>query len=180
MGKQQRFSLTFDFDANIGPIKSQVETLQKSLAGVTLPPSLASNFEKIFGKLNSEMSEFEAMTKNGFANMADVNKAQTSFSKISKLLNQLGAEAGRIKGIDPNKLLPKDAQNKIEGLRKKLGELQTQQKKENNYIKQIEKQNELINKQKKALQDLETARKALEADSKSLGGQKGTLLLWCM
>jgi hypothetical protein len=57
---------------------------------VTLPPNLASSFEKLFGKLDSEMSEFEALVKNGFNNMGDVTKAQNSFGRISKLINQIG------------------------------------------------------------------------------------------
>jgi hypothetical protein len=48
------------------------------------------------------------MTKNGFNNMADVKKAETSFSKISKLFNQISLESSKVKGLDPNKLLPKE------------------------------------------------------------------------
>ena len=107
----------------MGPVKSSMAELQKTLGGITLPPNLAQNFEKLFGKLNSEMSEFEAMTKNGFTSMSDVSKAQTSFGKISKLINQITQEAGRVKGIDPNKLIPKEAQNRVDRLKKKLGEL---------------------------------------------------------
>ena len=81
--------------------------------------------------------------------MADVSKAQTAFSRITKIINQISLEAGRVKGIDPNKLLPKEAQKQVEDLKKKLGELQNQQNKKNEFAKQIEKQNEAIKQQKK-------------------------------
>ena len=169
----QRFQIQFDFQANMGPIKTSVQDLQKTLSGINLPSNVSANFEKLFGKLDSEMADFQAMTKNGFTNMADVGKAQTAFSRITKIINQISLEAGRVKGIDPNKLLPKEAQKQVEDLKKKLGELQNQQDKKNEFAKQIEKQNNAIKQQKKELQDLETKRKALEEDAKSLGGQKG-------
>lgn len=169
----QRFNIQFDFQANMAPIQSSIADLQKKLSGITLPPNLATSFEKLFGKLETEMSQFEALTKNGFGNMVDVNKAQAAFSRISKLMNQIGIEAGRVKGLDPNKLIPKEAQSRVDGLKKKLGELQAQQAKKDSYAESIKKQNELINKQQRALSDLETKRKALDADAKSLSGQKG-------
>jgi hypothetical protein len=61
------------------------------------------------------------MTKNGFSSMADVNKAQTAFARISNLINQINAEAAKVKGIDPNKLIPKEAQKRVQSLKEKLG-----------------------------------------------------------
>lgn len=173
MANQQRFNLVFDFEANMGSVKSSMAELQKTLGGITLPPHLAQNFEKLFGKLNSEMSEFEAMAKNGFTNMGDVSKAQTSFNKISKLINQITQEAGRVKGIDPNKLIPKEAQNRVNGLKKKLGELQAQQAKKDGYAEQIRKQTEAIKKQETAINGLKARRKALAQENSGLGAAKG-------
>jgi hypothetical protein len=93
------------------------------LGGINLPPNLQASFEKLFGRLSTEMADFEAMTKNGFTNMADVNKAQASFARISKILGQIGLETSKVKGLDPNKLLPQDLQTKLSSLSKKFGEL---------------------------------------------------------
>jgi hypothetical protein len=71
----------------MAPIKTAVDKLQESLSKINLPSNLVSNFEKMFSKLNSELSEFEALTKNGFANMSDVNKAANAFGRIQKMLN---------------------------------------------------------------------------------------------
>ena len=169
----QRFQIEFDFNANMGPVKSSIEGLKKSLSEISLPTNMASNFEKIFSKLETEMTEFQALTKNGFANMVDVNKAQASFSKISKLMNQLGLEANRVKGVDPNKFLPKDVQSKVQGLLQKLEVLQQQQNKKDSYAEKIQKQTKLIKEQEKELNNLEIKRKALQEDAKSLGGKKG-------
>jgi hypothetical protein len=42
----------------MGPIKSSVTELQNSLKGITLPPTMAANFKKLFDNLESEMSNF--------------------------------------------------------------------------------------------------------------------------
>ena len=170
---KQRFSIAFDFEANMNPIVSSVANLKKELSGVSLPSNFAANFEKLFGKLEGEISNFQALTKNGFDNIADVKKAETSFSKISKLFSQISLETSKVKGLDPNKFLPKELQSRTNDLKKKLSELQDQQNKKDDFAKKIEKQNEAISKQRKELQNLEIARKALEDDAKSLGGQKG-------
>ena len=107
----------------MGPVKASVADLQKTLGGLNLPSTLATNFEKLFGKLGTEMAEFEAMTKNGFTNMADVNKAQTSFARITRLLGQIGVEVSKVKGLEPEKLLPKEVQTRLSSLSKKFGEL---------------------------------------------------------
>jgi hypothetical protein len=48
---------------------------------------MQGGFDKLFSKLATEISDFEALTKKSFTNMSDVNKAQASFGKIQKLLN---------------------------------------------------------------------------------------------
>ena len=112
MAKQQ-FNIRFDFEANMNQVKTAVADLQKSLQGINLPSNLSTNFEKIFGKLNTEMTNFEALTKSSFTNMADVSKAQNAFGRIQKLLNQLGIESTKIKGLDPNKLIPSGVAKRV-------------------------------------------------------------------
>jgi hypothetical protein len=81
------------------------------------------------------------MTKNGFENMADVNKAQSSFSKITKLVNQIGLETQKVKGIDPQKLLPKSSIDRVEKLEEAWKELKAQSEKKEKASEKIEKQN---------------------------------------
>jgi hypothetical protein len=128
----------------MGPVKASVVDLQKSLGGLSLPPALTASFEKLFSKLGTEMAEFEAMTKNGFANMVDVNKAQTSFARITKILGQIGIEVSKVKGLDPEKLLPKEVQTRLSSLSKKFGELRAQQDKKDGYADKIAKQTKAI------------------------------------
>ena len=90
------------------------------------------------------MAEFEAMTKNGFTNMADVNKAQTSFARITKILGQIGVEVSKVKGLDPEKLLPKELSTRLASVTKKFGELKTQQDKKDGYADKIAKQTKAI------------------------------------
>ena len=170
---QQRFQIQFDFNANMGPVKASVADLQKSLAGLNLPPTLATNFEKLFGKLGTEMAEFEAMTKNGFTNMADVNKAQTSFARITRLLSQIGVEVSKVKGLEPEKLLPKEVQTRLSSLTKKFSELKAQQDKKDGFADKIAKQNKAIKEQETEIENLKTKRKALAKENVEAGAAKG-------
>ena len=170
---KQRFSLEFDFQANMGPVKTAIDNLQKSLSKINLPSNLASNFEKMFGKLGTELSEFEALTKNGFANMSDVNKAANAFGRIQKMLNQINIESSKVKELNPNRLIPSQTVKRVEELTEKWAALQAQSEKKDKFAEKIQKQNKSIKSQKQALEALIEKRAALEADSKSLAGQKG-------
>jgi hypothetical protein len=63
--------------------------LEKNFSNLHLPANLADGITKTFGKLNSEIQNFEAMAGKSFTNMGEVNKAQSSFSKILTLYEQL-------------------------------------------------------------------------------------------
>ena len=169
----QRFNIQFDFQANVGPMKAAISELQKSLTGVKLPDNMANNFTKIFNNLESEFANFQALTKDGLTSMADVNKVQSSFARISKLMNQLGLETSKVKGLDVNKLIPKEAQARTENLQKKLKELQNQQDKKSGYAEELKKQNSLLEKQRIALEGLKARRDALANENKTLGAAKG-------
>lgn len=169
-----RFSLQFDFNGNIEPIKNSINELRKNLNGINLPDSFATSFTKMFGKLENEVKNFEALTKNGFNNIADVNKAQTAFSRISKMINQITLEVGRVKGIEPERLLPKEIQSRTENLKKKLIEVQKQANKKTGLDEEIKKQNKEIEDQIASLERLKIKREALNKEIKSSSGSIGS------
>ena len=169
-----RFDLQFDFKGNIGPITNSINKLRENLNGINLPDSFATNFTKMFGKLENEVKNFEAITKNGFNNIADVNKAQTAFSRISKMINQITLEVGRVKGIEPERLLPKEIQSRTENLRKKLAAVQKQANKKTELGEKIEKQNEAIKDQNDLLDELKRRRETLNKKIKSSSGSIGS------
>ena len=85
----KRFNLVFDVDANIGPIKNAVSGLQGALNKINVPDSFKKNLDSTFTKLSNEIENFEAIASKGFTNMADIGKAEKSFSKITDLLSKL-------------------------------------------------------------------------------------------
>lgn len=172
MGKQH-FNLVFDFDANMGQVKSSIEGLKKSLSGISLPTNFASNFEKLFGSLEKEMSDFEAMAKSGFTNMADVKKAESAFGRISKLISQLSLQSSKVTGLDPDKLIPKQVSDKIAAIQNQWKQLNAEQGKKDELTPKIKKQNDAIEAQKKRIEALLIKKKALEEDSSALGREKG-------
>ena len=173
MAKQQ-FNIRFDFEANMNQVKTAVADLQKSLQEINLPSNLSTNFEKIFGKLNTEMTNFEALTKSSFTNMADVSKAQNAFGRIQKLLNQLGIESTKIKGLDPNKLIPSGVAKRVEDLTAKWASLDAQSKKKDSFAQKIKVQKDAIKDQEREINKLVIKRKALADQNQALGLQKGT------
>ena len=74
----KRFSLTFDVNANINPIKAAVNGLQQAFGKLKLSDSLQSSLDKIFSKLNDEIENFESLASKGFTNLGDISKAEKS------------------------------------------------------------------------------------------------------
>jgi hypothetical protein len=52
-----------------------------------MPDNIGAGLEKTLSKLTSEMEAFEAISKSGFSEMADIKKAEKSFGRITTLLN---------------------------------------------------------------------------------------------
>ena len=169
---KQRFSLEFDFEANMGPIKRSVEDFKKSLEGISLPPALVANFQKLFGSLEREMGDFELLTKKGFTEMADVRKAENAFGRISKLIGQLGQQASKVGGMDPQKLFPQELLTKLTTIKKRWAELDALQKRKDSLAPKITKQNEAIRQQRKKLDELLIKQKALQESEEAIAKQK--------
>lgn len=171
----KKFTLSFDFQANVGPLKSAVDSLQGSLSKVNLSTSLQTSIDKTFTKLNGELQTFEALSSKGFSSMADVKKAEISFNKITTLLSELNLQSSKIKGIDPKKLLPKESVDKVKELTKQWGALIAQIETKSKTSKALDEQNKELKNQGKAIDGLITKRNELAAKNISFGSSKGNL-----
>lgn len=153
----KKFTLTFDVNANIGPIKSAAAELQKAFNGINLSNTMQSGIDRIFSNLTNEISKFEGMASKGFSNMADVGKAERSFEKIVDLIRQLSLKAKEVKGIDPNKLLPEGISKKVEDLQKQYLQVQKVIKDNAKVADQAAKQyNKTIDSEIKKVKQLES------------------------
>ncbi len=168
----KRFNLVFDVDANIGPIKNAVSGLQGALNKINVPDSFKKNLDSTFTKLSNEIENFEAIASKGFTNMADIGKAEKSFSKITDLLSKLRIQTSQLKGIDPNKFLPQENIKKVQELQKSWGKLKEQIEKGTGNSAEITKQTQELEKQKKAADDLQTSYDSLKTKNESLSKSK--------
>ena len=169
----KKFTLTFDVEGNLSPIKGAVKDFQSTIksAKFQIPVGIQGNIDKTISKLNAEIAEFESLTSQGFSNMADIGKAEKSFAKITSLMRQLGSQGEQIKGLDPKKFLPKeilDRTAKLEKAFNKLGDIKINTKK-------IDAQTEAVKKQKEEVEELKTKYEALAAENKTAGARKGNL-----
>lgn len=169
----KKFTLTFDVEGNLSPIKGAVKDFQSTIksAKFQIPVGIQGNIDKTISKLNAEIAEFESLTSQGFSNMADIGKAEKSFTKITSLMRQLSSQGEQIKGLDPKKFLPKeilDRTAKLEKAFNKLGDIKINTKK-------IESQTEAVRKQREEVEELKTKYEALAAENKTSGARKGNL-----
>ena len=169
----KKFTLTFDVEGNLSPIKGAVKDFQSTIksAKFQIPVGIQGNIDKTISKLNAEIAEFESLTSQGFSNMADIGKAEKSFAKITSLMRQLGSQGEQIKGLDPKKFLPKeilDRTAKLEKAFNKLGDIKINTKK-------IDAQTEAVRKQREEVEELKTKYEALAAENKTSGARKGNL-----
>jgi hypothetical protein len=54
----KKFTLQFDFEGNIGPIKNSVKELQDSLKKVKVPDNIGIGLDKTFSRLAAEFDNF--------------------------------------------------------------------------------------------------------------------------
>ena len=71
----KKFTLTFDVEGNLSPIKGAVKDFQSTIksAKFQIPVGIQGNIDKTISKLNAEIAEFESLTSQGFSNMAERN-----------------------------------------------------------------------------------------------------------
>ncbi|MBP5694831.1 MAG: phage tail tape measure protein, partial [Bacilli bacterium] len=172
-GADRNFKITFDVDANIGPLKTAVGQIQGAFNKVNIPANFKKGIEDTLSKLTSEITNFESIASKGFNNLGDVSKANKSFEKITDLFSKLKIQAKDIQGIDLKKFLPAETVKKT----KELGEAWVKVKEQvekgvNSSTAEIKKQNQELDKQKDTLRDLQNALQALQTKNASLDKTK--------
>ena len=173
----KKFTLTFDVEGNIGPVKGAIQDFQSVVkkTDLKIPVGIQGNINKVISKLNAEIEEFENITSQGFANMSDISKAEKSFTRINGLMRQLGEYGKQIHRIDPKKFLPKEVIDRTEKLQKAFDKLSDISLVDKANTKKVEAQTEAIKKQQEEVEKLKTKYDALAAENKASGARKGVL-----
>jgi len=171
----KKFNITFDVDANITPVKNAISGLQSALSKINIPENFKKGLTDTFTKLDNEIKNFESIASKGFTNLADVNKAEKSFDRVTDLLSKLRTEAARLKGVDPNKLLPKETIDKTKALHSEWVKLKAAMDKGFGNTAEIAKQNQELDKQNNKLEELQGKYNDLAAANKTMGARRGTL-----
>ena len=171
----KKFSIEFDVNANINPMKSAIGDLKNSLGNLKIPDTFKKSIQGTVDALEKEITTFESIASKGFTNMGDFNKANKSFEKISDLFNKLGIQVKNLKGVDPNKFLPAETLKKTQSLQQAWLKLKQTVDKGLGNSAAIEKQNKAIAEQEQKVRDLEASYEKLKQENMSMGSSKGNL-----
>ena len=152
----KRFSLTFDVNANIGPVKATLQQFQSLLKNTALniPVDIKGSMEGTLAKLETEIQSFEKTAAQGFSSMSEIRTAEKSFGRIQFLMSQLSNQALKLGTIDFNKFLPKETQERTKILLDQLKELQKLQSGSSS-AKNIAAQNKELQKQRKIITQIQ-------------------------
>lgn len=114
-----KISLTIDANLALGNLKSQAQQLKSMLqdaAKVNFAEGSTDGFEKRLKKLQGEIENFSAKSKDGFSSMSDVNAAGRILDKIRTEYASLSDQFEGFQ-LNPKQLLPKEVFDRLKELR---------------------------------------------------------------
>lgn len=159
---QGTINLTANLD--VSKIKSSINQIKSSLAGIKMSPNLQSSFTKAFSGLEKSLDQYEARLKKGFSSKSDVSGLNKNINEIIKYFSLVDKEIDKIQSelgneIDLGKFIkiPEDAKGKIQGLKKEIEDLK-------------QKLNNFTGKDSQAFKNIAAAIQ----DIKKVGGQTKT------
>ena len=86
-------------DMDISQAKGQVASLEAAFKKLAMPKNMENNFNKVFSKMKSDLSQVEALMQKGLTSKSDVtsfnkltDSVSTGYSKIITMVNQLNGQ----------------------------------------------------------------------------------------
>lgn len=174
MGAQGSVTITGHFD--ISSARKSAQELQNILNKLNLNQNLSKSVNSVFGKLETEFTNFQGLLSKEMKSPKDLKGIESSYNNIINLVNNLQAQIQNIQGIDINKLIPADFTGKLKEIINGYNEL-TQAKakaekektsKQNELDVEINKITKSINDRKTALENLNKAQEKFNQSSKNL------------
>lgn len=167
---KQRFELQFDARMNVEQIKTATSQMEAAFSKIKLPGNLGSALTTTIAKLKTELENFDDITSKTFTSMADVNKATKSYDNILSYFEKMKVEMAKVKGLDPEKFLPKATLDKLKTLNTQLGKVGSAAKANQ---AAIEKETKAYQDQVAVVDKLKKEIQAKEAALNSNRGKKG-------
>lgn len=117
---EYRQKLIIDAQMNINNIKSAMKGLQSTLSGFKLDDKMSSQLTDSFKELEKELEKYDELTSKGANNPKETAAIEKQWQKVSHIIDSINKQSGKIAGLDPKKLIPNDAFNRVNELKKQL------------------------------------------------------------
>ena len=161
---EYKAGITVNIGADISNLQSQLGKVKNLLNNsLHLDKGSSNSVNKLFDNLEKNIEKYKELTSKPLNSDAEVKSATKLYSTITSDVEKLQYQLKNIKGIDPEKLFPKAAEDRLNDLNKSLEDFANfkldKQAQRNQLVQQIE--------------EAQAALKELEAKQKDLAGKKG-------
>lgn len=165
MAHKEVINISTVFSADIANVNNGIKTIRQNLDTLKLPSGLEKNFLNLLSKLDTEMSNFEAKTKDGLGSKLDSRALEKSGRNILELYRQLQVQVkslGTLSNSEFKKMFPDSFGDNIAKSTKAISD----------YAKETKKTTGEIQKQSDALAELQKKQKNIESQAAILSKKK--------
>lgn len=112
----ERAKVVVDVIGNVDQINNALKSVQNNLSKLNLPPAAEKGFNKLFSKLEAEITSFREKSESALTSQQDVNKFVKNWERIVDLYRQLGLQVKNLDALSNNQkltLIPGDSAEKF-------------------------------------------------------------------
>ena len=134
----ERAKVVVDVIGNVDKINDALKSVQDNLSKLSLPPAAEKGFNKLFSKLEAEITSFREKSESALTSQQDVNKFVKNWERIVDLYRQLGLQVKNLDALSNNQkltLIPGDSAEKFKKITAALKTYEHQISQTNSEIK---------------------------------------------
>ena len=134
----ERAKVVVDVIGNVDQINDALKSVQNNLSKLNLPPAAEKGFNKLFSKLEAEITSFREKSESALTSQQDVNKFVKNWERIVDLYRQLGLQVKNLDALSNNQkltLIPGDSAEKFKKITAALKTYEHQISQTNSEIK---------------------------------------------
>ena len=134
----ERAKVVVDVIGNVDQINNALKSVQNNLSKLNLPPAAEKGFNKLFSKLETEITSFREKSESALTSQQDVNKFVKNWERIVDLYRQLGLQVKNLDALSNNQkltLIPGDSAEKFKKITAALKTYEHQISQTNSEIK---------------------------------------------
>lgn len=144
-----RAKVIVDVEANVNQINTALKSVQDNLSKLNLPPAAEKGFNKLFSKLDAEITSFREKSGSALTSQQDVNKFVKNWERIVDLYRQLGLQVKNLDALSNNQKLTLIPGDSAEKFKKITAALKTYEQQISQTNSQIKKQTTNLNEAQK-------------------------------